>query len=217
MQHLLIYYGWPSLINGAQDLTQAVREFDRYDTVILGAGLEQDEHPDHWRTVGILSRTRADTFGYVDLGVTTSNLGMVEVEHRVDRWRHSGADGVFFDDCGRDYQVDAGRLSRAVWYVHHWGMPVGVNAWDAADVAGELSPGDFYLAEAWQPPFGKRGRRIRKLQALHGFRTFGVNAASYNRRTYRRCLRAAERFGFDGFGWAEPGYHVDSRAPWRGR
>src|SRR5438876_5501709 len=42
-QRLAIYYGYPSLVNGAhQDLSRAVAVFSEYDLIVLGAGLEFD-------------------------------------------------------------------------------------------------------------------------------------------------------------------------------
>jgi hypothetical protein len=72
---LLVYYGWPSLINNAKgDLDAAARAFAYYEYVILGAGLEVIDHDDHASTVTVIKRIAylagdaTKVFGYIPLG-----------------------------------------------------------------------------------------------------------------------------------------------------
>src|SRR4051794_38029690 len=84
---LLIYYSYPSVINGATTTTQAATEFGRYDQVVLGGGLEQTTHPDHANTVAIIhdANDANTTFlGYVDLGVYTSHFTTAQIDQRID-------------------------------------------------------------------------------------------------------------------------------------
>ncbi|MCX7674506.1 MAG: hypothetical protein N2Z70_01585 [Bdellovibrionaceae bacterium] len=57
LEHLAIYYGWPSSLNS--DLNQwnsqrVAADFARYSLVVLGAGLEETTHGDHENTKAIL-------------------------------------------------------------------------------------------------------------------------------------------------------------------
>lgn len=49
---LLIYYGWPSSINGTFSVALAAAELGRYDVIVLGDGLSKDTHPDHASRAG---------------------------------------------------------------------------------------------------------------------------------------------------------------------
>src|SRR5580693_8524112 len=54
--NLLIYYGYPSLINGANgNLTKAASTLGSYNDVVLGDTLELSSHPDHANTTKILA------------------------------------------------------------------------------------------------------------------------------------------------------------------
>ena len=105
--NLLIYYGYPSLVNGANgNLTKAASTLGSYNDVVLGDTLELSSHPDHSNTTKILaSSAMANTkvFGYVDLGVTTQNLSIKTMETDISDWKTTGATGIFLDDFGYDY------------------------------------------------------------------------------------------------------------------
>lgn len=145
---LLVYYGFPSLINGAAgDLDAAAAELARHDFVVLGAGLERPAaeggSDDHEETVAIVDRPALSgtlVFGYVPLGVLTGNLPQDEIEDRIDAWMDVvGADGIFFDEFGYDFCVDRARQNAAVGYVktHHPGAPVVANAYQPDDALGD--------------------------------------------------------------------------------
>lgn len=166
---VLIYYGYPSLINGANgDRTQAAQTFGNYDIVILGDGLADSTHPDYENTVHIvrdsaLASTRL--FGYVDLGVSTQNLNFGDIQYRINFWRDAlQADGIFLDDFGYDFDTSRERQNFAIDYAHSLGLPVIANGYFVDDVfssdvdadfnpngvATHLTAADLYLFESYQ-------------------------------------------------------------------
>jgi hypothetical protein len=138
---LAIYYGIPSLLNGAAgDLDRAARELAAYDLVVLGDGLQNDG-PEHASTTAIVSRLGAlrpslRVFGYVAIG-DSHRLSLDQITDGVRRWRAMGADGVLLDEAGYDFGVTRERQNQAVDAVHHEGLRAFVNAFDPDDV---LSP-----------------------------------------------------------------------------
>src|SRR5438046_6630578 len=85
---LAIYYGYPSLVNGANgDLEKAARVFSAYDVVVLGDGLEIPDQQsgrcppgdagEHQKTIGIIAAVRAlspatRSYGYSCLSALAS-------------------------------------------------------------------------------------------------------------------------------------------------
>lgn len=199
---LLIYYGWPSGINGTFAVAAAAAEFARYDHVVLGDGLELATHPDHAATAAILAVVHASAttrvYGYVDLGVSTQDLSLADIVLRLDAWQATGADGVFLDDFGYDFGVTRERQNAAVAAAHARGLPVVANGWNPADLFGDasdpahnpdgaptlLGAGDYYLSEsflfmagAWAPV----GDWYAKAVAVEQYRAqlgFGVLAVT---------------------------------------
>jgi len=162
---LLVYYGWPSLINGANgNKTAAGQTFSQYEYVVLGAGLEQTTHGDNAATKEIISNIRWNTagatkvFGYLALGSTKradgtrSGLTLDDIKTRAGLWKSIGVDGIFLDEFGMDYYKDnettpgpaaecRKRQNGAVDRVHGVGLTVIANAWkpdDVWDTAGGL-------------------------------------------------------------------------------
>jgi len=171
---LAIFYGWPSAVNNCSDLDCAIATFSQYRAVILGDGLEHLTHGNHDQTKAIISALHSQPdlitiYGYIDLGITTSNLSMESIKLYTDEWKTMGADGVFFDDAGWDFGVGRARLNQAVEYAHNYGMNVVVNAWNPDDVLSDmhheiynpdnlptpLYPGDGYLYESYQISQGR--------------------------------------------------------------
>ena len=168
---LLIYYSYPSTINGAATIAEAATEFGAYDIAILGDGLQDgpgdpQPHADHQNTIQIMAHPAAANtlfFGYIDLGVTTYNLSLAEIERRIDAWKAMGIDGIFLDDFGYDYGVNRARQNAAVDLVHAAGLPVFANGWSPDDCFGSqvnannptglpthLGAGDYFLSESYQ-------------------------------------------------------------------
>lgn len=186
---LLIYFGFPSLINGAGgDLDAAAAELAQHDFVVLGAGLERPAaeggSDDHEETVDIVAKpalTGTTVFGYVPLGVLTSNLSQQEIEDRIDAWMLDvGVNGIFLDEFGYDFCVPRERQNAAVDYVkaNHPEAPVVANAFQPDDALGDslnaaipngacggftanpdatpthLDAGDYFLVESHQVVLG---------------------------------------------------------------
>jgi hypothetical protein len=197
---LLVYYGWPSSMNSAQngwDNALVAVDLGQYDHVVLGAGLEKVAHGDHANTVTILAHpAMGSTFvwGYIDLGVTTQNFSMAEITTRIAEWQATGAHGILLDDFGYDYQTSRARQNAAVDAVHAAGLPVMANGWVPADVfaaaveptynpgglATRLGASDFYLSESFQLQAGAFRALAdwrTKADAIEGYRAslgFGV-------------------------------------------
>jgi len=225
---LAIYYGYPSLVNGAGgDLDAAADSFAGFDLVVLGDGLEQSCHEDHTNTRAIVARLNLSgtlVFGYVDLGVTTQNLSLPDLYTSIDEWAAMGV-----DDAGHEYGVDRPRLTAATSYVHSLDLQVFVNAWYPEDVFEDdppgsptpLEPGDWYLAESHPVSGGRCGDLEawwNKSQTLEAFRTqTGVKVAGVstgddgptgwaNAPAFRQSLWAAYLFDLDAFGFTNPQY-----------
>jgi len=146
---LAIYYGYPSLVNGARgDLSTAVAELSHYDVLVLGDGLEFDtdasghagreEHLFTARLLRQLARSprRPSVFGYIDLGRSQA-LPPAQIVDRIERWAAMGAGGVFLDEAGYDFGVTRQRQNDAVAAAHRRGLRVCVNAFRPQDVFGE--------------------------------------------------------------------------------
>ena len=217
MKHLLVYYGWPSCLNGGG---HPVADLDRYRYVVLGAGLEDPTHPDHEPTRRIIGKTVAKVFGYIDLGVSSSNLPLRQVRRSARRWRRMGAVGVLLDDFGYDYGVTRRRQNRAVRSAHRLGLPVIANCWDPEDaMLGPLGPNDFLLMESWpyvdgweDPKWEKRAVRFDHWRGQA--RIMSGATGSFDTVLAEPARTRAVRWGHHAFGWSDLGYGADGHAPW---
>jgi hypothetical protein len=149
---LAIYYGYPSLVNGANgDVEKAARVFSAYDVVILGDGLEfpdhqsgryppgsSEEHQKALRIIAAVRDRRSGTrfYGYVCLGEIPSPKGEKisltpgQVEGRVRLWKHMGVAGIFLDEAGYDFTVvTRKRQNMAVRITHELGLSAFLNAY----------------------------------------------------------------------------------------
>jgi hypothetical protein len=153
---LIIYYGIPSGVNRLWQDDQAATFFTNWDLVVFGAGLELTSHTYHGATRNVIRSLRSQkpavtVFGYVDLGVTTSNFSIAEIRGRIGRWQDLGANGILLDGAGYDFQVTRERLNTVVDDAHARGLPVCVNSWVVDNV---LSP-------AHHPQFNPMGLPTR--------------------------------------------------------
>ncbi len=169
LKSLLVFYGWPSTINGAGgDVATAATHFAAYDLVFVGGGLEDPTHADHVKTKAIIQAVGAKTkfYGYVPLGNRPGRdkcLPDQEVAGRVALVSKLGAKGVLLDEFGFDYGVTRARQNAAVQKAHAAGLAVIANAWDsdhvflpdAAGVAPARKAGDAYLWESYRFQEGK--------------------------------------------------------------
>ena len=103
-KRLCIYYGWPSLVQGANwNLTAALNTFNQFDLVVFGDGIASPSHGDHANTQTLIQSLNSFsklTFGYVDLGVTTQNLTTTQMQGIVSNWAAMGVQGIMWDDAG---------------------------------------------------------------------------------------------------------------------
>jgi hypothetical protein len=173
-KRLLIYYGWPSYINGSNGQPYvAANQFSPYDYVVLGKDLELGDHPDHFNTCLIVDALANLTdppvlvFGYIHLGYTgpngarlcmynTSEPGTYGpcIADRIYAWWHDvGVQGVLLDEFGFDYGNDRTRQNQAIFETRDIGLKVIANAWRPEDVFEgnppiDLAADDFYLFES---------------------------------------------------------------------
>lgn len=173
-KNLLIYYGYPSLINGANgNLTNAATTFKQYQYVVLGEGLEQTGHDDHANTQTIITNIKSNVkvFGYIWLGrhiAGRTPWTNAEVRDRVNLWKTMGVHGIFLDDYGYAQNVTRARQDSAVRYIHAQGLSVFVNTADIEEVFGNavhannpsqmpspIDNRDFYLWESYVVIGGK--------------------------------------------------------------
>lgn len=149
---LAIYYGYPSLVNGANgDAEKAASVFGKYDVVILGDGLEfpdiqfggypagdPEEHQKVLRIIGAVRERTPGTrfYGYVCLGEIRSpngekiSLTPKQLEERVRLWKQMGVVGIFLDEAGYDFSVvSRERQNMAVRIIHELGLSTFMNAY----------------------------------------------------------------------------------------
>jgi uncharacterized protein with GYD domain len=169
-KRLAIYYGYPSLVEGAGgSVSHAVSIFGRYDVIVFGGHLDvgtasRDLEIEEPLAVQIIRRLHLRPqqpviFGYVDLG-RSQQLADAEIVRRVDAWKRLGIDGIFFDEAGRDSHVSRQRRTAAVRAVHERGLSALMSAYNPDDLfdtrnatpagaPGELGARDALLIESF--------------------------------------------------------------------
>lgn len=244
---LLVYYAYPSGINGTFTVNGAAAVFGQYRFVVLGDCLEQDTHPDHANTVAIMNHSStSDTlfFGYVTVGVSSQNLSQAEIEAKIDAWKAAGADGIFFDEFGYDYGVSRERQNAAVDYAHSVGLTVIANGWQIAHVFGtaidptwnptgaetHLTASDYYLYESYQVQEGvtvdaatwrAKADALQSVRATLPIQILSVtttNSTEFSQSQFDYAFWSAALDGHVGFGWGEASFSsLTASAPFRGR
>lgn len=230
---LLIYYSWPSIINGASTIDQAAQEFGRYDVIVLGDLLEKGSHPDHANTVAILAHpalAATTAFGYITLGVTSQNLSSAEIHTRIDEWQATGADGVILDEFGYEYHVTRERQNDAVNYAHSRGLRVLANAWVPYDAFGAgvdpswnpnglataLNANDVFLFESFQVQEGSyvpesfwrsKTDALEAYRRALGFSVYGVTttlpSTTFTQEAFDYTWYSGLLSGYQAVGWGE--------------
>ncbi len=249
---LLIYYSFPSAINGTANIASAAAEFGAYDIAIIGDGLQDgpgdpNPHPDHQNTIQIIAHpSTTDTlfFGYIDLGVTTDNHSITEIQRRVDAWQSMGIDGIFLDDFGYDYGTTRLRQNAAVDYIHSNGLPVCANGWVPSDVFGSqfhpnnpastptsLGNADYYLSESHQvaesewateSDWQNKANALLVYQSQLGFRILSITTTdslgAYEEDKFFYAWYSAALYAHTATGWGEFLFSAPtSLAPYRTR
>ncbi len=242
---LLIYYGYPSLINGAKTVSEAVDTFKLYEYIVLGDGLSQESHGDHQKTAQIISDNKmqnSKVFGYIDAGITTQKLSIPEIQMRVDSWKSMGVAGIFLDDFGFDFRVSRDRQNKIIDYVHEKELQVIVNAWNSDDVfsitsstlnrdakSSHLNENDFFLLESYQVALSKydslsnwqkRSRKMKTYQDRLGFKTLSITTsnAPYDKEAFCYAWYSALFDEHEATGWGEINFGAtDATSPFHHR
>ena len=250
-RRLAIYYGYPSMVEGAAgSVAHAVRVFGRYDVIIFGEGLElgaasadstlRAEQP---LVADIIARLHGRPqhpiiYGYVPLG-RSQQLADAEIVGRIDAWQRLGADGIFFDQAGRDAGVTPARRSAAVRAAHVRGLGACMNASNPDDLfdkgkasrrppdPGDLGASDALLIESFavqnsvvqaRDVTARRAAAAAKWRERTGVRLYAVTTTvdgRFDASSVVYAERLAGDLGIDAFGWGEPNFSVDTKMPWR--
>ena len=235
---LCIYYGWPSYVNGSQgNAAAAATQFAGCEVLVLGDGIEHPDHGDYQNAQLIINHVRGagkQVFGYVDLGVSTQNLRVDQMQQYVDEWQRMGVSGIFFDDAGFDYKVTRQRQNIMLDYVHASGLKAIMNAWMIDDALGELDEtgqrqpsrmiaGDWYLAESWLVGGGSylsiadwatKADKALAYARAKGIRIAAVSTAGVNKALttdsssdkFKMAWWAAATYGLHAWQWTDASY-----------
>ena len=160
----LKYFGSPKAINGATTVDEAAQEFSFWDYIVLQAGLEAPTHPDYADNAEVIKNiekinANSRIFGSVDIGVSTANYSISEIELRIDHWMDMGATDIMLLNSGYDKQVSRNRLNTIIAYVHDKNCRAMFDATNPDDVfattydaqynpssnTSKADRGDFYL------------------------------------------------------------------------
>ncbi len=238
-ESLLIYYGYPSLINGASGkLPSASAEFARYDFVVLGGGLQDPKHADHGNAKAIIATTKGtEFFGYSALGnrpKSDSCLALKAIEGQLEDWAAMGVKGVLFDEFGFDYGVTRSRQNDCATAAHRAKLRVIANAWKPDDVflpdekglKPALDKTDIYLWESYRYREGKPESatdwRAKADRVSAGRKALPLSVFSVSTNT-EQPKNPSEPFAHQWFcaaidghtatGWGYPNFAAEAKAP----
>jgi hypothetical protein len=216
LRSLCIFYSPPNIMNARYDDNYAAGVLSRYNDAILGGGLQDTGNPYHASTVSIIQKVKAlgtDTvlWGYIDVGVTTSNLSLATLHAQIDQWVAIGIGGIFCDLVGYDYDVTRARQNDIITYIHSKGLGAFLNVWNIDDLLAPTvnvtyNPGgtpsaanntDVLLLESWisnsdayaSPYFASfsdiktRGDKAVAYRASMGIRVYAVSILSHTQHT----------------------------------
>ena len=169
---------------------------------------------------------------------------MDEIKSRVDEWRQTGADNIFFDNFGCDYGVSRSRQNEAVEYVHDQDMSVLANVLHPENAFGEtdtdcnpsniptkLDSRDFYLYEGHQikqceyvseADWQDKANKIKSLQDKIGFKVFSITTCNeddfYSQNMFFYSWYSALIYGHEATGWGDKDFTSDGgKAPFYSR
>ena len=223
---LLIFYGWPSLINGSGgSVTSAISEFKKFDIIVLGAGLEKTSHGDHDNTTAIINGlSDKKIYGYIPVDVGTDQTDFVNA---VDAWKAMGVKGIFIDQFDR---VSRSVQNNYIQIVHNKSLSCFANG-EATAVLGDsgtptaLEEGDYYLLESFLLSHGSyttlqefktkgdlayKMMRSKKI-GIAVAATLSVNSPDYtpsanSTNDFRYAWCGAAMYNFDAFQFTEANY-----------
>ena len=153
----LIFYSYPTDLNGLYEVDLVVPVIGQYDLAVFGGELCEPDCEAHQDTIKIISQLNesygTEVFGYVPIGCLTpeedpeidiSNLTIDEIKTRILSWKEMGAKGIFLDEFGYDYRTTRERQNEIVDFCHENSLHVIVNAWEVDHVFGT----ENYIVEA---------------------------------------------------------------------
>ncbi len=157
-QHLGIFYGWPSAARSDIEPELSPEQlFERFDTIVLGAGLAEPSHQDHDFTAALI-QAQADSdreiFGYMDMGITTRPMSsdLDSLLSEIEQWQQMGITGIFWDDVGFEFAGDLDfvayrrRVNQLIEETHARDLKVFINAWNPDDLLMPYQQGDSLIA-----------------------------------------------------------------------
>jgi hypothetical protein len=152
---ILFYYGYPNSFNSGVNgwvNEKVAQDMAGYDTVVLGAGVEDPTHPDYANTLIILPRVRAINPNMKIMGYVAAAQTLVNFKLKVDRWNTLLASGIFIDEAGYDFGKTRLEFNEMVAYVHGKSMAKTccVNSWNPDHVLG-LAEDASYPNTTWNP------------------------------------------------------------------
>lgn len=170
---LLVYYGWLSSFNSAQNgwsNEKVAQDMAKYSLIVLGEGVQDPTHGDYANSTVIISRImelnpHAQIFGYVP---TPQPLADFQAE--ANQWNALNIAGIFMDEAGYDYGTNRVDFNTRVDFIHGlskankcfanaWNMdhilgktedPSYPNSvWNASLTGSHLNHEDWYLLESF--------------------------------------------------------------------
>ncbi len=172
MKDMLIYYGWLSSFNSAENgwSNESVAvDMAKYSLVVCGAGIEASSHGDYSNSEVIIPRIKELNSNCRVHGYVTSDQTLADFKTKVKDWKTLGADSIFLDESGYDFSVSRQDLNDRLSYCHSQGMKCMVNSWDIDDVLSSavdathnpdglesaMAKDDYYLLESFSyGPYG---------------------------------------------------------------
>lgn len=141
-ERLIIYYSYPTGANNLFSVDRVAALFSRWDLVVFGQPLQEQEHEEHANAVAVIAKIHAfnpaaKVFGYVSLALGNGDsapLTDAEIRARVDAWAAMGVDGMLLDEAGGEYLVTRSRQNMALDYVHDQDLVALLNVWVQPDV-----------------------------------------------------------------------------------
>ena len=165
---VIIYYGYPIAVNNCWNIEEAAQYFSYFDLIVFGDMIATPSHAEYENTREIIDKIyelkpSALIFGYIDIGVRTSNHSIERLRELVDVWSNMKVKGVLLDNAGYIDQTPRARLNDIIDEIHKKGLKVMVNAWYPDEVlSDEINPiynpncektklgrDDFYLSESF--------------------------------------------------------------------
>ena len=231
---LAIYYGWPSVVNATYTVNGAANVFKDYDTVVLGAGLENNLHGDHQNTIDIINHP--DMVNTLCYGYINSTDSLSSNETKIDNWLSMGIDGIFCDNFGYDFGVTRSQQNDLVNYIHSKSLSAFVNAWEPDDVFSNnivatynpsgishvLGADDYYLAESFQiinggyqdTTFWKtKSDKMVNYKNIYGTKMATITTTDstvFDQNKWDYSYMSAVLYNFDLVGWGELYYSASS-------